>query len=169
MSEGLSNGVNTNEPQQPVGPSLVLNAQYLKDLSFENPRAPETLLTQQPGAPDIAVDVDVKARQLGDDVFEVMLGIKVQATLAGQPFFVVEVDYGATVTIRNAPPELLGLLVLVETPRIIFPFARNIIADATREGGYPPLLLSPIDFAELHRRKLVENEALAKAANTAEA
>ncbi len=63
-------------------------------------------------------------------------------------------DYGAVVTIANAPQDLLGLLLVVETPRIIFPFARSIIADATRDGGYPPLMLSPIDFAEIHRQKL---------------
>lgn len=139
---------------QATGPSLVINAQYLRDLSFENPRAPESLLTQQAGAPDVAIDVDVKARQLGETVFEVVLSLKISASVAEAALFVVEMDYGAVVTIANAPQDLLGLLLVVETPRIIFPFARSIIADATRDGGYPPLMLSPIDFAEIHRQKL---------------
>ncbi|HTH97711.1 MAG TPA: protein-export chaperone SecB, partial [Stellaceae bacterium] len=119
--------------------SLTINAQYLRDLSFENPRAPESLLQPQAAPPDISVDVDVKARQVGPEAYEVVLGLKVTASSADSPLFVVEIDYGAVVTIRNAPEDYLGLLIVVETPRLLFPFARAIIADATRDGGYPAL------------------------------
>jgi preprotein translocase subunit SecB len=153
--------INPSAIPQDSNVSLVINAQYLRDMSFENPRAPESLLGQQAGPPDIAVDVDVRARQLGPDVYEVVLGLKVTANQGGSPLFVVEVDYGAVVTIRNAPEEYLGLLIVVETPRLIFPFARSIIADATREGGYPPLLLNPIDFAQVHQQKLAQAQAAA--------
>ena len=67
--------------------------------------------------------------------------------------FLVELAYGAVVTVRNTPPEMLGPMVLIETPRIIFPFARAVIANATRDGGFPPLMINPIDFAELLRRQ----------------
>ena len=131
---------------------LVVNAQYIKDLSFENPRAPQSLV-QQPAQPSVDINVDVKAQNLGPDVFEVILTINATARVQEEPVFLVELAYGTVVTIKNAPQELLASLILVETPRIVFPFARSIIANATRDGGFPPLLINPIDFAELLRRQ----------------
>jgi preprotein translocase subunit SecB len=133
-------------------PQLHLNAQYIKDLSFENPRAPQSL-TQPAAQPDVAINVDVQARNLGPEVFEVLLNINVTARVQGDPVFIVELSYGSVVTIKNASEAMLPALVLVETPRIIFPFARAVIANATRDGGFPPLLINPIDFAELLRRQ----------------
>jgi preprotein translocase subunit SecB len=138
------------EPAQP--PPLVINAQYIKDLSFENPRAPQSL-TQPSGPPEVAINVDIKAQNLGPDVFEVVLTINVDAQAQQQPVFLVELAYAAVVTVRNVPEASLPGLILVETPRLIFPFARAIIADATRDGGFPPLMINPIDFAELLRRQ----------------
>lgn len=131
---------------------LVVNAQYLKDFSFESPRAPQSLLGQR-AAPEVNLNVDVKARNLAPDTFEVVLTLGAQAHVDNEPIFVVELAYGALVTLRNASAELVPLLVFIETPRLIFPFARNIIAAATRDGGFPPLLVNPIDFAELLRRE----------------
>ncbi|HZB91377.1 MAG TPA: protein-export chaperone SecB [Stellaceae bacterium] len=131
---------------------LIVNAQYVKDLSFENPRAPHSLL-QQKEAPEVQLGVDVKAQSLGQDVFEVTLTVNASATTGGESVFVAELAYAAVVTVRNTPQELLAVLLLVETPRLLFPFARNIIANATRDGGFPPLLLHPVDFAELLRRQ----------------
>ena len=131
---------------------LLLNAQYIKDLSFENPRAPQSLFQQQ-AAPEVEINVDVKARNLGEANYEVVLTINSTARAAGEPVFIVELAYGAVVAVRNAPENVLGAMLLVETPRIIFPFARAIIANATRDGGFPPLLINPIDFAELLRRQ----------------
>jgi len=140
----------TGEPHQ-----LFVNAQYIKDLSFENPRAPQSLI--QPNTqPSVDINVDVKAQNLGPDVFEVILTINATARAQDDPVFLVELAYGTVVTVKNAPPELLGPLVLVETPRIVFPFARAIIANATRDGGFPPLMINPIDFAELLRRQQAE-------------
>jgi preprotein translocase subunit SecB len=131
---------------------LILNAQYIKDLSFENPRAPQSLV--QPAAqPEVEINIDVKAQNLGPEVFEVVLTINVAARSQGEPVFLVELAYGSVVTVQNAPPESLPALVLVETPRIVFPFARAVIANATRDGGFPPLMINPIDFAELLRRQ----------------
>jgi preprotein translocase subunit SecB len=141
---------------------LLINAQYLKDLSFESPRAPQTLLNPNE-QPEVNLNVDVKARSLGPEVFEVLLTMSADARHKSEPVFVVELSYGAVVTVKNAAPELVPLLVFVETPRILFPFARSVIANATRDGGFPPLLVNPIDFAELLRRQhdqaLKEQEA----------
>ena len=141
---------------------LIVNTQYLKDLSFESPRAPQTLMTQRE-APEVNLTADVKARSLGPDVFEVVLNMGAHAKQKDDPVFVVELSYAAVVTVKDAPAELVPLLVFVETPRILFPFARAIIAGATRDGGFPPLLINPIDFAELlrreHERALKDQEA----------
>jgi preprotein translocase subunit SecB len=144
---------------------LILNAQYIKDLSFENPRAPQTLI-QQSAQPDVEINVDVKARNLGPDVFEVVLTINATARALGEPVFLVELAYGCVVTVKNTPAELVPALVLVETPRIVFPFARAVIANATRDGGFPPLMINPIDFGELLRRQQADAQATGSA-NTA--
>jgi preprotein translocase subunit SecB len=149
MSEIAGNGQDGAATQSPV---LIINAQYLRDLSFENPRAPESLVGQS-GPPEIRVEVDVKARQLNQELFEVVLSVQVEARSNNEVTFLIELDYGAVVTIRNAAPEVIAALILIEAPRLLFPFARAIVADATRDGGFPPLLISPVDFAELQRRK----------------
>jgi preprotein translocase subunit SecB len=131
---------------------LIINAQYVKDLSFENPRAPQSL-TQPTAAPNVAINVDIKARNLGPSVFEVILTVNVDARAQDEPLFLVELAYAAVVTVKNTPEAMLPGLILVETPRLMFPFARAIIADATRDGGFPPLMINPIDFGELLRRQ----------------
>jgi preprotein translocase subunit SecB len=136
----------------PQGQQLIVNAQYIKDLSFENPRAPHSL-RQQAVQPSVDINVDVKAQGLGPDAFEVILTINANVQVQNEPLFLIELAYGAVVTVRNVPQELLSPFVLVETPRLIFPFARAIIAETTRDGGFAPLLINPIDFADLLRRK----------------
>lgn len=145
-----------NGPSAPLPPGdltqqLVVNAQYVKDLSFENPRAPQSLM-QQSAPPSVEINVDVKAQNVGPDTFEVVLTINASANTNAEPLFVMELSYGAVVTARNIPQDALPGLILVETPRLMFPFARNIVAEATRNGGFPPLMINPIDFAELLRR-----------------
>jgi preprotein translocase subunit SecB len=130
---------------------LIVNAQYIKDLSFENPRAPHSL-AQQPSAPTVDINVDVNAQNLSPDTYEVVLTVKASAKINDDALFLMELVYGAVVTVRNMPRDLLPAMLLVETPRLMFPFARNIIADATRDGGFPPLMVNPIDFSELLRR-----------------
>lgn len=138
-------------PASSDGPQFFINFQYVKDLSFENPRAPQSLV-QQPAQPDVAINVDVKAQNLNPEAYEVVLTITATANAEEQPVFLVELAYAAVVTVRNAPEPLMSSLILVEAPRIIFPFARAIIANATRDGGFPPLMINPIDFAELMRQ-----------------
>jgi preprotein translocase subunit SecB len=134
---------------------LIVNAQYIKDLSFENPRAPQSL-TQQTTAPAVDINVDVNAQNLSPDTYEVVLTIKASAKISDDPLFLMELVYGAVVTAHNMPRDMLPAVLLVETPRLMFPFARNIIADATRDGGFPPLMVNPIDFSELLRRNRPE-------------
>jgi preprotein translocase subunit SecB len=150
--ETRGNGETDALPPASDGPQLFVNVQYIKDLSFENPRAPQSLI-QQPAQPEVAINVDVKARNLNPEAYEVVLTINVTARAQEEPVFLVELAYAAVVTVRNAPEPMLASLILVETPRIIFPFARAVIANATRDGGFPPLLINPIDFAELLRRQ----------------
>lgn len=143
---------------QPPGQQLIINAQYVKDLSFENPRAPNSL-RQQATQPAVEINVDVKAQSLAQDTYEVVLTIKCSANMQSEALFLVELAYAAVVTVRNVPQELLSAVVLVETPRLLFPFARNIIAETTRDGGFPPLMINPIDFGELLRRNQTGGQA----------
>ena len=136
--------------QQP-GQQLIINAQYIKDLSFENPRAPQSLM-QQATPPSVEINIDVKAQGVGPENYEVVLTINASAKSQNDTLFLIELTYGAVVTVRNVPQEMMPQIVLVETPRLMFPFARNIIAETTRDGGFPPLMINPIDFGELLRR-----------------
>jgi preprotein translocase subunit SecB len=143
-------------PQQTAGlqPQLQVLAQYIKDLSFENPQAPQSL---QMGKPALDVSVDVQARPIGVDQFEVILRIRADANIAqaaNQKVFVTELTYGGVFMMRGIPQEGIQPILLIECPRILFPFARQIVANITQAGGYPPLLLDPIDFAGLFRAQL---------------
>jgi preprotein translocase subunit SecB len=131
-----------------ASPQVGIIAQYVKDLSFENPNAPRSFQNQ--AQPQIEVNVNVQARRQGEDVFEVDLKIECIAKGDGQTAFVVDLLYSGLFGLRNIPDEALEPFLVVEAPRILFPFARRIIADASRDGGFPPLLLEPIDFATLY-------------------
>jgi preprotein translocase subunit SecB len=164
--EATGNGPSAPQPSVPepaqAQQQLIINAQYIKDLSFENPRAPASL-RQQTAPPSVEINVDVKAQGLAPENYEVVLTIKASAKAAEETLFIIELVYGAVVTVRNVAPELVSPVMLVETPRLMFPFARNIIAETTRDGGFPPLMINPIDFGELLRR----NAAAVPAAATA--
>jgi preprotein translocase subunit SecB len=158
--ETTGNGAMNPAASSPSGPQqLIINAQYIKDLSFENPRAPQSLI-QQSTQPEVEINVDVKARNLGPELYEVVLTINATARAQGEPVFLVELAYGSVVTVKNTTAEVLPGLILVETPRIVFPFARAVIANATRDGGFPPLMINPIDFAELLQRQQADMQAL---------
>jgi preprotein translocase subunit SecB len=139
------------QPSPDMAQRLIVNAQYIKDLSFENPRAPQSL-TQQASAPNVDINVDVNAQPLNPETYEVVLTINASAKINNEALFILELVYGAVVTVRNVPRDMLPPVLLVETPRLMFPFARAIVADATQNGGFPPLMINPIDFTELLRR-----------------
>lgn len=146
--DGVSDDAET-APQNP--PQLAINAQYVKDLSFESPGAPQSLVpSEQP--PQIEVNVDVQAKGVADGLFEVVLILRATATQAGAAVFVTELTYGGLFTLLNFPQDQLEAVCLIECPRLLFPFARRIVADATRDGGFPPLMLEPIDFLQLYMR-----------------
>jgi preprotein translocase subunit SecB len=160
-------------PEGAAGPQAGVIAQYVRDLSFENPNAPASLQTMAGAKPAIDVNVNVGARKVNDEVFEVELKISAKATNkdeAGndQVAFVVELAYGALFGIRNVPEEQLRPFLLISAPNLMFPFARRIVADASRDGGFPPLLLEPINFEALYRAQLEQEAQQAGAAAPAE-
>jgi preprotein translocase subunit SecB len=134
-------------------PAMRILAQYTKDLSFENPNAPASM-TQQQKQPEINISVNVNARNLGPSDFEVELHIDAKASSDGKIIFAAEVLYCGIFRMENFPEEHLHPAVLIECPRMLFPFARQILADATRNGGFPPLMLDPIDFAGMYQKRM---------------
>jgi preprotein translocase subunit SecB len=138
-------------------PQLNVVAQYIKDFSFENPNAPQSLATgQEP--PQIGIQINVNANPLSDTDIEVMLKLDGKAETAGKLMFRFELEFAGVFRIRNVPQESLNAIVLIECPRLLFPFAREVIATAVRNGGFPPLLLDPVDFVSLYRQKLSQGQ-----------
>lgn len=131
-------------------------AQYVKDLSFENPAAPMSLQGQKPA---LEVGVDVQARGLGIDQYEVSIRIRADAKSANQTIFVCELTYAGVFMLKNITQENIQPVLLIECPRQLFPFARRVVADTTRDGGFPPLLLDPIDFMTLYRAQMAQQKA----------
>jgi preprotein translocase subunit SecB len=140
------------------GPGIRILAQFIRDLSFENPRAPETL---RGGAaqPQIDLGVEMNARGREDGYFEVDLKLSAKAQREDGPLFIVELLYGGVFQIAGVPAEELEPVLLIECPRYLFPFARRIIADVSAEGGYPPFMLDPIDFAGVYAARKAQGEA----------
>ena len=137
-------------------PGLFINAQYLKDLSFENPNPLEAYKSDE--KPEIKVSVNTVVKKLPDKAFEVTLDIKTEGKKKDKLSFIAEVSYAGIFTLNQVPPEHEKPLLLIEAPRMLFPFARYILADVTRDGGYPPLMLNPIDFAALYRKQMEAKE-----------
>jgi preprotein translocase subunit SecB len=156
-------------PQQAVALPIQIHAQYVKDLSFENPRAPSSLQPQSE-QPRIEVNVDVQAAKVADnEVYEVTLRVTATGSSAGNQLFVAELTYGGLFTLQGVPEDSLHPVLLIECPRILFPFARSIIADVTRDGGFPPLLIQPVDFASMYRQSASGNAAGAATSSTSDA
>jgi preprotein translocase subunit SecB len=143
---------NGGQPED-LQPQLNVVAQYIKDFSFENPNAPQSL-TGGGDPPQIGIQINVAASPISDTDIEVVLKLDGKAETAGELMFRFELDFAGVFRIRNVPQESLNAIVLIECPRLLFPFAREIIATAVRNGGFPPLLLDPVDFVGLYRQKL---------------
>jgi len=159
----------TDEPTTPAPEApppaaaapITVVTQYVKDLSFENPNAPAVLATATE-APHGNVQVDVQVRPLGASNFEVSLTLRAETKQKGQLAYLVELVYAGLFVIGDVPPERIEPLIMVEAPRFLFPFARAIVMALTRDGGYAPLLINPIDFAVLyrdHRQRLAQQPA----------
>ena len=145
-------------PQPGSQPSMRILGQYLKDLSFENPNAPQALAPKQ-SQPDINISVNVNARNLAPTDFEVELHLDAKATSEGKVVFASELLFAGVFRMENFPANMLHAAVLIECPRMLFPFARQILADATRNGGFPPLMLDPIDFASMYQKRMQQQSA----------
>jgi preprotein translocase subunit SecB len=157
----MTNG-NGNPPQAGAPAQLNVLAQYTKDLSFENPNAPSSLAPQsQP--PQINIQINVGANNIAENEYEVALSIEGKAENAGKVLFSFDLVYAGVFRIVNVPQENLHPLVMIECPRLLFPFAREIIATAVRDGGFPPLMLDPVDFVGLYRQNMERQTAAAQA------
>jgi preprotein translocase subunit SecB len=138
-------------------PQLNVLAQYVKDLSFENPNAPKTLQSQQQ-PPKINIQINVNAKPLEGNDFEVELKIEGRAELPNAFLFSFDLLYAGVFRIQNVPQENVHAIIMIECPRLLFPFARAIIADAVRNGGFPPLMIDPVDFVSLYRQRMAEQQ-----------
>jgi preprotein translocase subunit SecB len=140
------------------GQDIHILAQFIRDLSFENPRAPESLRAGLP-QPQIDLGVEMNARGRPDNYFEVDLKLSATAARDGETVFHCELVYGGLFQISGVPEEDLEPVLLIECPRFLFPFARRIVADMVTEGGFPPFLLDPIDFAQVYASRRAAAEA----------
>ena len=140
-----------------LAPQMKILGQYLKDLSFENPNAPQSLNTQA-NQPEISISVNVNARTISPTDFEVELHLDAKASHNDKVVFAAELLYAGVFRLENIPQEALHPVVLIECPRMLFPFARQVLADATRNGGFPPLMLDPIDFAAMYQKRLAQGQ-----------
>ena len=145
-------------PEAQAMPQIGMLGQYVKDLSFENPNAPRSI-TPTGQQPSINIQVNVDATPISATDFEVTLRLEGKAEAQGMLLFNFELVFAGAFRIQNVPAETLQPIVLIECPRLLFPFAREIIATATRNGGFPPLLLEPIDFVGLYRQRLEAAQA----------
>jgi preprotein translocase subunit SecB len=139
------------------GATLSVLAQYVKDFSFENPGAPRSL-GQRDKAPGININVNVNANPLSDTDFDVILSLDAEAKDGNTVLFKAELVYGGVFRIAGFPQEHMLPLLFIECPRLLFPFARQIVADATRNGGFPPLMIDPIDFAQMFAQRMAEQQ-----------
>ena len=145
MAEQESTSAGNGSAELGNDPQVSILAQYIKDLSVENPSAPQVFQWQV--QPNIEVEFNINVDKIADDVHEIILKIEVSARSENGVHFIVDLSYGGLFGIRGMPEDALAPILLVEAPRLIFPFARQIVADAVTNAGFPPLLLDPIDFA----------------------
>jgi|AACY02.16.fsa_nt_gi protein-export chaperone SecB len=167
-----TNGETVQGNASPVNAPITILAQYTKDLSFENPKAPASLAAAAKQPPQVEINVDVQARDLENDVYEVVLRVVATARPAGPDgkaeanadvAFILDLSYAGLFALKGVNDELRKPVLLIEAPRLLFPFAREILANTSRQGGFPPLLINPVDFTELYRRQAgqVQNEQAA--------
>jgi len=142
---------------QTQGPQLRILGQYIKDLSFESPNAPASL--RDPGEnPNIQIEVNVGANQIEPNIYESSISLKVKAKSSKYVIYEVEIDYGGVFELAGFPPEVLQAILFVNCPSFLFPFIRRIIGDMTREGGFPPLWLEPIDWGRMFEERIRQSQ-----------
>ncbi|MBV1928635.1 MAG: protein-export chaperone SecB [Gammaproteobacteria bacterium] len=146
-----ANGKASGENVEVAAPGIQIHAQYVKDFSFENPNSPESLLSNW-GAPETNVQINIRHRPIKENIHEVLLVFRVQADNKEQKktSFIIELAYGCTVSLNGVPEENQQAVLMIEVPKLLFPFAREIMAKASIQGGYPPLYLQPINFEAIY-------------------
>ncbi len=154
MTDATNGGVSAGQGQQAQSPQLNVLGQYIKDFSFENPNAPNSLQEQLQQQPQINIQINVEAKSITQTDFEVELRLDGKAETPKLVMFAFELVYAGVFRLQNIPQENLGPLLLIECPRLLFPFARELIASATSNSGFPPLLLAPVDFVTLYHQKV---------------
>lgn len=142
-------------PQTAPAPSMNLVGQYIRDLSFENPGAPTTLLNSS-GNPAFNVSIAVGVKKQSEEIYAVELTLNAKANREDTVLFNVELVYGGIFRLKNVPEAQLSPLLMIECPRLVFPFARQVLASVTQQGGFPPLMMEPVDFAAIYRQNLVK-------------
>lgn len=152
QSNPAPNGSGTNGNGTGTEPQAATLAQYIKDLSVESPSTPQVFQWQE--QPSLEVNFQLNVQPLADDMHEVILKAEVKAQSSNGVHFLVDLSYGGLYTLRNFPEEAVSAFLLVEAPRLLFPFARQIIAEAIQNSGFPPLLLEPIDFAAAYMAQM---------------
>jgi len=153
------NGGPAQAPETQQGQAqLNVLGQYVKDFSFENPNAPRSLAPTQV-QPAINIQINVGAQQLAETDYEVSLNLEGKAESSGSVLFAFELTFAGVFRVANVPPETLQPLIMIECPRLLFPFAREIVATAVRNGGFPPLLLDPVDFVSLYQQRAAQMQA----------
>jgi preprotein translocase subunit SecB len=158
-----TNGGPAGAPPAETAPQLSVLAQYVKDFSFENPNAPRSL--GQTDQPKIGISVNVSANPLSDTEFEVELRLEGKAESNIGVMFNIELVFAGVFRVQNVPQENVQPLMLIECPRLLFPFAREIISSAVRNGGFPPLLLDPIDFVALYQQRAAQSDTQTQTPN----
>lgn len=146
---------------QPVAPIQVV-AQFIKDLSFEVPHAPEIFSEMRQTAPDIPISIECGTREIKDNTHEVTLSLHLEATVGDKAAFILEVSYAAVVILGDLPEEHIRPVLLIEVPRQLYPFVRQIVSDTTVQGGFPPVMLQLVDFMDLYRQKYATEEERAR-------
>ena len=137
---------------------IAVHEQYIKDLSFENPNAPGVLI-EGASQPDVEITVNVSAQLHGNNQYEVTLNIAAKATANDTALFLVDLTYAGLVSPKSTPNDEINALIMIEAPRLLFPFARAIISDCTRDGGFMPLNIQPVDFVAVYQHNLAQQAA----------
>ena len=150
-------------PQQQVRPKLNILAQYIRDVSFENVAMMKGVKVE--GTPDVSVQVALDANKKGENVYEVITKAKIESKSNGEAVFILELDYAGQFRVENVPDQGLHPFLMIECPRMTFPYLRRIIGDLTRDGGFPPLNVDNIDFLALYQQNLLRQQAAAAQAN----
>ena len=164
---GASSPADGGAASAPAAPKVSIQAQYVRDLSFENV-AVQSGDGRLDAKPDIQVGVNLDAKKRADDLYEVIMKVTATAKAGDATMFIAELEYAGVFRIEGVPEQQLHPFLMIECPRVLFPFARRILSDATRDGGYPPLMLDMVDFAGLYRKELDRRRSAMEAEKAAE-